>query len=99
MASTLPNVVFMVGDNVGWGDICCYGVFRYSESTSGPIITPQWPFVFDLIDEPNEEWHLIEKRLDSAWVVAPVAKRLGALQQSMTRHRNVSPGEEFTGYS
>ena len=74
-------------------------VFRYSESTSGPIIKPQWPFVFDLIDDPNEEWDLIEKRLDSAWVVRPVAQRLGALQQSMTRYRNVTPGEEFTGYT
>jgi hypothetical protein len=35
-------------------------VMRYSESTSGPIIKPQWPFVFDLIDDPNEEWDLIE---------------------------------------
>ena len=23
--SNLPNVVFIVGDNVGWGDIGCYG--------------------------------------------------------------------------
>ena len=30
-------------------------VFRYSESTSGPIIKPQWPFVFDLIDDSGEE--------------------------------------------
>ena len=74
-------------------------VFRYSESTSGPIIKPQWPFVFDLIDDPNEEWDLIEKRLDSAWVVGPVAQRLGALQQSMTRYPNITPGEEFTGYT
>ena len=74
-------------------------VFRYSESTSGPIIKPQWPFVFDLIDDPNEEWDLIEKRLDSAWVVGPVAQRLGALQQSMTQYRNITPGEEFTGYT
>lgn len=22
---TQPNVVFIVGDNVGWGDIGCYG--------------------------------------------------------------------------
>ena len=45
-------------------------VFRYSESTSGPIIKPQWPLVFDLIDDPVEEWDLIEKRLDCAWVIA-----------------------------
>jgi len=23
-----PNVVFIVGDNVGWGDINCYGAWR-----------------------------------------------------------------------
>jgi hypothetical protein len=28
------------------------GVLRYTESTSGPIIKPQWPSVFDLIDDP-----------------------------------------------
>ncbi len=74
-------------------------VFRYSESTSGPIIKPQWPFVFDLIDDPVEEWDLIEKRLDCGWVLAPVAERLGALQQSVSRHPNIKPGQEFTGYS
>jgi hypothetical protein len=41
---------------------------------------------------------LIEKRLDCAWVLAPVAKRLGALQQSVARYPNIKPGEEFTGY-
>ena len=73
-------------------------VFRYSESTSGPIIKPQWPFVFDLTDDPAEEWDLIEKRLDCGWVLAPVAQRLGALQQSIAKYRNVKPGEEFPGY-
>jgi arylsulfatase A-like enzyme len=73
-------------------------VFRYTESTSGPIVKPQWPLVFDLIDDPVEEWDLIEKRLDCAWVFAPVAARLGALQQSAARYPNIKPGEEFTGY-
>ena len=74
-------------------------VFRYSESTSGPIIKPQWPLVFDLIDDPNEEWDLIEKRLDCAWVIAPVSQRLGVLAQSAARYPNIKPGEEFEGYS
>jgi arylsulfatase A-like enzyme len=73
-------------------------VFRYSESTSGPILKPQWPLVFDLIDDPNEEWDLIEKRLDCAWVLRPVAERLGALQQSVARYPNIAPGEAFSGY-
>jgi hypothetical protein len=29
-------------------------VLRDSESTSGPIVKPQWPLIFDLIDDPNE---------------------------------------------
>ena len=73
-------------------------VFRYSESTSGPIIKPQWPLVFDLTDDPNEEWDLIEKRLDCAWVLAPIAERLGTLARSVAKYRNVKPGEDFTGY-
>ena len=54
-SSTAPNVVFIVGDNVGWGDI--------------------------------------------AWFVGPVAQCLGAVQQSMTHHRNVTSGEDFTCYT
>ena len=73
-------------------------VFRYSESTTGPIIKPQWPLVFDLINDPVEEWDLIEKRLDCAWVLAPVATRLSALQQSAARFPNIKPGQEFAGY-
>jgi hypothetical protein len=73
-------------------------VFRYSESTSGPILKPQWPLVFDLLDDPNEEWDLIEKRLDCAWVLAPIAERLGGLAKSVAAYRNVKPGEDFDSY-
>ena len=73
-------------------------VFRYSESTSGPIIKPQWPLVFDLIDDPVEEWDLIEKRLDCAWVIVPVARAIAALAQSAARYPHIKPGQDFTGY-
>lgn len=73
-------------------------VFRYAESTSGPIIKPQWPLVFDLIDDPTEEWGLIEKRMDCAWVMAPVAQRIGALAKSTATYPNIQPGQEFEGY-
>jgi hypothetical protein len=46
----------------------------------------------------SEEWDQIEKRLDCAWVLAPVAQRLGALMQSAARYPNIKPGQEFTGY-
>ena len=38
----------------------------YSESASGPIVKPQWPLIFDLIDDPVEEWDLVEQRLQGA---------------------------------
>ena len=64
-----PNVVFMVGDQI-------MVVFRYSESTSGAIIKPPWPLIFDLIDDPVAEWDLVESRLRGAWVIA-LARSLG----------------------
>ena len=73
-------------------------VLRYSQSASGPIIKPQWPLVFDLIDDPGEEWDLMEKRLDCIWVLRPVTEHLGALQQSAAQYPNINPGENFTGY-
>lgn len=73
-------------------------VLRYSESTSGPITKPQWPLVFDLIDDPAEEWDLIEKRLDCAWVLRPVAEHIGALAASAAKFPNIKPGQDFTGY-
>ena len=58
-------------------------VFRYTESTSGPIIKPQWPLVFDLIDDPAEEWDMIQKSLQGLWVLTPIAERLADLERSM----------------
>ena len=54
--------------------------------------------LFDLIDDPGEEWDLMEKRLDCIWVLRPVAARLGALAQSAARYPNIQPGQQFTGY-
>ena len=73
-------------------------VFRYTESTSGPIIRPQWPLVFDLIDDPAEEWDMIQKSLQGLWVLTPIAERLADLQRSMAEFPNIKPGQEFTGY-
>lgn len=74
-------------------------VFRFSTGSSAPIVKPQWPLVFDLIDDPGEEWDLIEKRLDCGWVFVPVAERLTALRQSVARYPNIAPGLDFGGYA
>ena len=54
--------------------------------------------MYDLVDDPNEEWDLIAKRLDCAWVILPVAKAIGALAHSAARYPHIKPGENFTGY-
>ena len=74
-------------------------VFRFGESSSGPLIKPQWPLVFDLIEDPVEQWDLMEKRLDCGWVFAPVAACMGELQDSAARYPNITPGHEFAGYA
>lgn len=49
------------------------------------------------LDDPVKESDLIEKRLDCGWVLAAVAQRLGALQQSAARYPT-SSREELSGY-
>ena len=73
-------------------------VFRYAESQSGPIIKPQLPLVFDLLDDPGEEHDLMTLRMDCGFVTAPIFQRLGALEKSFARFPNIKPGQEFTGY-
>jgi arylsulfatase A-like enzyme len=73
-------------------------VFRYAESTSGAIIRPQLPLVFDLIEDPKEAWDLVQMRMDCAWVTAPAIQRIGALLKSTAKYPNIKPGQEFEGY-
>jgi len=73
-------------------------VFRYSNGMSEPIVTPQWPLVFDLKNDPHEDWNIMDRKLDMFWLFRPVYKCINDLQESMKRYRNVKPGEEFAGY-
>ena len=73
-------------------------VFRYSETFSGPIVKPQIPLMFDLVDDPGEQREIFRSRMDCGWVLMPVLERVGAFQKSVARYPNIKPGEEFTGY-
>jgi hypothetical protein len=41
---------------------------------------------------------VIEKRMECAGVMAPVAQRIGALAKSTATYPNIQPGQEFEGY-
>ena len=73
-------------------------LFRYADSTTGQIIKPQLPLIFDLIEDPNEAWDLVQTRMHCAWVTAPVIQRIGALMKRTAEYPNIRPGQEFEGY-
>ncbi len=74
-------------------------VFRYAETFDGPIMKPQFPMAFDLIDDPGEQINLTSQRMDMMWMFGPPIQRLLALQKSFVQYPNIEPGQEFSGYS
>ena len=73
-------------------------VFRYSESTSGPIIKPQWPLVFDLIDDPSRGVGSDREAPGLRLGDGPVRAPSGRAPAERRRYPNIKPGQEFTGY-
>jgi arylsulfatase len=73
-------------------------VFRYAETFDGPIIKPQFPMVYDLIDDPGEQINLTSERMDMMWMYGPAIQRLMALQKSFAEYPNIKPGQAFDGY-
>ena len=73
-------------------------VFRYAETFDGPIIKPQFPMAFDLIDDPGEQLNLTSERMDMMWMFGPAIQRMIALQKSFAEYPNIQTGQEFDGY-
>ena len=73
-------------------------VFRYAETFDGPIIKPQFPMAFDLIDDPGEKLNLTAQRMDMMWMFGPAIQRIIALQKSVVQYPNIEPGQDFAGY-
>jgi arylsulfatase A-like enzyme len=74
-------------------------IFRYSEGLDKPIVEPQFPMTFDLSSDPHEDWNLFDTRLTNGWEFGPVFRLIGAYQASVKKYPNISPGEDFKGYS
>jgi len=73
-------------------------VFRYAETFDGPIIKPQFPMAFDLIDDPGERLNLTSQKMDMMWMFGPAIQRITALQKSFAQYPNITPGQDFDGY-
>lgn len=73
-------------------------ILRYQDGMSNGIVEPRFPMIYDLMNDPGETTNVFEHHIDAGWVLTPVLERLGALEHSFARYRNIEPGEEFRGY-
>jgi hypothetical protein len=72
---------------------------RFSESIEKPIVTPQFPMIFDLGSDPGERNVLFSDKMDNAWMFFLMAPFIAEYQKSIAQYPNIKPGEEFTGYA
>ena len=73
-------------------------VLRYSESCEKPIVTPQFPMIYDLGSDPGERNALFADKMDIGWALDLVMPPIGEYKKSVAQYPNIKPGEEFTGY-
>ena len=59
-----------------------------------------FPQVYDIKNDPDESYELWgNEGYAHTWIMEPVSKILGLLQESMVTYPNIKPGEEFDGYN
>jgi arylsulfatase A-like enzyme len=83
--------------SVKWHNI--KAVLRYSEGMDQPIVTPQWPMLFDLASDPGELYNVLSTKMDMGWMLGVALKFVADFQKSVAQYPNIKTGEEFTGYA
>jgi arylsulfatase A-like enzyme len=73
-------------------------VFRYSEGIDQPIVTPQFPMVYDLESDPGEQVNLLANKMDMGWMYAPALHHIAEFKRSIEQYPNIEPGAAFDGY-
>ena len=71
---------------------------RYSESIEKPIVTPQFPMIFDLGSDPGERNALFADKMDVGWMFFLIMPFIAEYEKSIAQYPNIKPGEEFKGY-
>jgi arylsulfatase A-like enzyme len=82
--------------SVKWHNIKVW--FRYSEEVEKPIVTPQFPMVFDLGSDPGEKNNLFPDKMDMGWMIEPIFPYVFEYEKSIAQYPNIKPGQEFNGY-
>ena len=63
-----------------------------------PIVTPQWPMLFDLASDWGELYNVLATKMDMGWMLGVALKFVADYQKSVTQYPNIKTGAEFTGY-
>ena len=74
-------------------------IFRYSEGVEHPIVTPQFPMVYDLSSDPHEDFNLFNTDMTVGWLLVPAFRAVGAFRASVAKFPNIKTGQDFQGYS
>ena len=82
--------------SVKWNNIKIW--LRYSESIEKPIVTPQFPMIFDLGSDPGEKNALFADKMDNGWMFELILPFVAEYEKSIAQYPNIKPGEEFNGY-
>ena len=64
-----------------------------------PIVTPQWPMLFDLASDPGELYNLFATKMDMGWMVGLALKFVADYRKE--RHRgspNIRRAGGLEGY-
>jgi hypothetical protein len=73
-------------------------ILRYCEGMDQPIVTPQWPMLFDLGSDPGELYNVFADKMDMGWMLGVALKFVADYQKSIAQYPNIKTGEEFNGY-
>jgi arylsulfatase len=74
-------------------------VFHYTEGISHPVVKPQLPMFFDLESDPQEQYNLLEDKLDMAWMFGIALALVEQYMKSVAEYPHIKPGaEDFGGY-
>jgi len=82
--------------SVKWHNIKIW--LRYSESIEKPIVTPQFPMIYDLGSDPFERNALFADKMDNGWMFELILPYVAQYEKSLAEYPNIKPGQEFDGY-
>jgi arylsulfatase len=98
--SNREHIVTFVGTDVWsvkWRNMKIH--FKTAEGTHDHVVSYTFPQVYDIKNNPSEDYELWgNEGYAHTWIMEPISKILGELQESMVKYPNIKPGEEFKGY-